>query len=120
MNDKYKNLFKLKKPCNNCPFLKEGAIELREGRLNEIIKDISENDLSVFYCHKTVHNGKTGGEWTEEEGYKPSGLESVCAGSIIYLEKIRKPSVFMRLGRVLNVYLPSRLQSSFDSVIERV
>ncbi|HBX5175140.1 TPA: hypothetical protein MH391_21585 [Klebsiella pneumoniae] len=37
---KQENHLRLKKPCANCPFKKEGAIELAPGRLEGIINDI--------------------------------------------------------------------------------
>ncbi|MDF5404448.1 hypothetical protein P3681_25155, partial [Vibrio parahaemolyticus] len=40
---KQANHLRLKKPCANCPFRKEGAIELAPGRLEGIINDIVEN-----------------------------------------------------------------------------
>ncbi|HGW3237511.1 TPA: hypothetical protein ACNKCC_005820, partial [Klebsiella pneumoniae] len=52
---KQANHLRLKKPCANCPFRKEGAIELAPGRLEGIINDIVENDMTTFHCHKTVH-----------------------------------------------------------------
>ena len=118
MSKQFDNLFKLKKPCKNCPFLKEGGIELREGRLEEIIKTITEDDMQVFHCHKTVHNNKTGGEWNDEGNYKPSNLESLCAGYIIYLEKLKRPSVTMRIGRVLNMYKQEVLKKHFAIIID--
>lgn len=43
-----KQHFRLKKPCANCPFLKEGAIPLSRGRLEGIISTLVENDHSTF------------------------------------------------------------------------
>jgi hypothetical protein len=81
--------FKLKKPCENCPFLKEGAIKLSPGRLDDIIETL-KNDQNHFQCHKTVHS-KRGGDWIEDEDgelhYQPSGNESQCVGSMVYLLK---------------------------------
>lgn len=102
----FTEMFRLRKPCGNCPFRKTGAIELQPGRLEGIVADLRDNDMSTFQCHKTVHNSKTGGEWSEEGDYEPSGNEAMCAGAILYLEKIGRPSVGMRIGRVLGVYDP--------------
>ena len=102
----------------NCPFLKVGGIELREGRLEEIIEDVEQNDLNVFYCHKTVHSKKTGGRWLQNGDYIRSKQESICAGSIIYLEKRKRPSVYMRIGRAFEMYKPERLKNSYDLVID--
>lgn len=90
---------RLKTPCNNCPFLKKGAIELRPGRLDGIVDDLLRDDMSTFQCHKTVHH-KNGGEWDEEGVYRPSGNEAMCAGAAAFLMKRGRPTVGMRLGLV--------------------
>jgi hypothetical protein len=110
--------FKLRRPCNNCPFLKEGAIDLMPGRLDGIIDTLVSDDYSTFQCHKTVHNSKTGGEWDDDGNYRASGEESMCAGAMIYLEKLGRPTVGMRLGRLLGAYTPTLLAPHFDSVID--
>lgn len=110
--------FKLKRPCENCPFLKVGAIELLPGRLEGIIDDLVSDDHTSFQCHKTVHNKRTGGEYDEDGKYTASGRESMCAGAMIYLEKLGRPSVAMRLGRVWGIYDPERLKDSFEDVID--
>lgn len=112
-----KALFALKKPCANCPFLKQGGIELRAGRLQGIIDNLIEDDHSTFQCHKTVHS-KRGGEWDGEGVYQASGKESMCAGALIYLEKARRPTVAMRIGRALGIYDPAVFESHLGSVIE--
>jgi hypothetical protein len=88
--------FNLKAPCGNCPFKKEGAIELMRGRLDGIIKEL-HNDYRTFECHKTVH-GPKGGTWTDEDRYKPSGNESACVGAIAYMLKLNRTSILTRLG----------------------
>ncbi|ACD21676.1 hypothetical protein [Paraburkholderia phytofirmans] len=110
--------FKLRRPCENCPFRKQGAIELAPGRLAGIIDGLVTDDCSTFHCHKTVHNEGTGGEWDDEGNYVASGQESMCAGAMVYLEKIGRPTVGMRLGRVFGIYHPDRLLASFDDVID--
>lgn len=114
------NPFKLTKPCANCPFLKEGAIELMAGRLDGIVEQLVEDDCSTFQCHKTVHNERTGGEWGDDGEYKASGKESMCAGAMIYLEKIGRPTVGMRMGRIMKMYDPEKLLPSFAAVIDEL
>lgn len=92
-----KQHFRLKKPCANCPFLKEGAIPLSRGRLEGIISTLIEDDYSTFQCHKTVHS-KQGGNWGDEGNYEPSGHESMCAGAAAYLMKKGRPTVGMRFA----------------------
>lgn len=118
MSAPYQNLFMLRRPCANCPFLKQGAIELAPGRLDGIVETLVSDDRSTFHCHKTVHNGRTGGEWDDEGNYAASGHESMCAGAMIYLEKLGRPTVGMRVGRVLGMYSPNDLAPHFDAVIE--
>lgn len=96
MTNPVKHHLRLKKPCGNCPFRVEGAIDLAPGRLEGIIAGLVEDDLSTFQCHATVHCEK-GGEWTED-GYQPSGHEAMCAGAAAYLWKIGRPTVAMRIG----------------------
>jgi hypothetical protein len=118
MSAPYQNLFKLRQPCANCPFLKQGAIELAPGRLDGIVETLVSDDRSSFHCHKTVHNERTGGDWDDEGNYAASGYESMCAGAMIYLEKMGRPTVGMRVGRVLGMYSPDNLAPHFDAVIE--
>lgn len=114
----YRNLFKLRRPCADCPFLKDGALELAPGRLDGIVETLVSDDHSMFQCHKTVHNERTGGEWADDGTYTASGQESMCAGATIYLEKVGRPTVAMRIGRALRMYAPAVLEPHFDAVIE--
>lgn len=114
------NPLKLTKPCHNCPFLKDGAIVLEDGRLEGIIQSLVNDDRTTFQCHKTVHNKRTGGDWDDDGNYIASGKESMCAGAMIYLEKIGRPTVSMRIGRIYKLYHPNQLQSSFNLVIDPI
>ncbi len=118
MTAPFQNVFKLRRPRANCPFLKHGAIELSSGRLDGIVETLVSDDHSTFHCHKTVHNDRTGGEWDEDGDYAASGHESMCAGAMIYLEKLGRPTVAMRIGRVLRMYRPDILAPHFDAVIK--
>ena len=90
--------YRLKKPCANCPFKKEGAIDLAEGRVEGIANDLMEGTYGTFQCHKTVHT-KKGGEWNEETGeYESSGHESMCAGAAAYLMRAGNPTHSMRFA----------------------
>ena len=115
--------FALKAPCENCPFRKVGAIQLQPGRLEGIVETLTADDMSTFHCHKTVHS-QLGGEWVDDEDggtrYVASNKEAMCAGAIIYLEKIRQPTVGMRLGRALGVYDPATLRPSYDDILDPI
>lgn len=118
MTERFESMFKLRRPCSNCPFRKEGAIELQPGRVEGIIDTLLSDDYSTFSCHKTVHNARTGGEWDDDGNYSASGFESMCAGAMIYLEKAGRPTVGMRLGQRLGMYCPEDLTPHFNSVID--
>lgn len=113
--------YSLKKPCKNCPFLKEGGIELSPGRVEGIIDDLVTGRSSSFSCHKTVHS-KHGGEWAEgedgEEVYKSSGNEKQCAGSLIMMEKMGKRTQLMQVMQRFGQYKPEALIPHHDLVID--
>ena len=115
-------LFKLTKPCANCPFLKQGAIPLNPGRLEGIIHDI-ERDAN-FICHKTAHG--TGADVDEEGNYTGNGKEQPCAGAIIYFEKQGRSTqlvqVMTRMGRAMGEELFPRdaFMAHADVVIDPI
>ena len=112
--------FKLKKPCENCPFRKQGAIELAPGRLTAIVEGLMYDDESTFHCHKTAHHPVTGGSWDENNRYAASGQDSMCAGAMIYLEKVRRPTVAMRMGRFAGLYEPEVMRAQVDTVVDEL
>lgn len=93
---KIDHFFKLKRPCANCPFLKEGGIHLQGGRLQSIKASLLERDDNPFMCHKTTY--ATGGGDNEAGDYEPSGSEKYCAGAMAFLYSHRRLNVVMRLG----------------------
>lgn len=111
----------LKKPCSNCPFLRNGAIELAPARLEGIIDDLMLDDTINFQCHKTIHS-KIGGEWIEdddgEEHYKPSGNESMCIGSAIYMLKAGRPSISLRFALIAGMISIEELTIQNKKIIE--
>lgn len=90
----------LKKPCKNCPFLKEGAIELVEGRLQGIVSDLLESDFNTFSCHKTTRLLVNSDNECDDvpEVSKMDSKVRMCAGAAIYLLKKQRPTVSMRLA----------------------
>lgn len=116
------NPYSLKKPCKNCPFLKEGAIELHPNRVPGIVNELLSGESTGFSCHKTVYSKKTGGQWVEDpdaedgERYEQSGQEKQCAGALIVLEKMGKQTQLMQIMQRLGVYEPDKLKPYFDLV----
>lgn len=111
-----KRLFRLRKPCSNCPFLKDGAIPLNPGRLEGIIDELLADDTSTFQCHKTVYS-RSGGDWDDDGGYRPSGAEAMCAGAAAYLLKVGRPSVSMRLAEMIYPEIIKEYEQQSDAVI---
>lgn len=74
--------FALKRPCANCPFLAEGAIELRPGRVQQIVTGLLADDYSIFVCHKTLDAAQT----------------SACMGALAYQWRARRLPVSARLA----------------------
>jgi hypothetical protein len=109
--------YKLKKPCSNCPFRREGAIDLMPGRLEGIINHLIVDDYSTFQCHKTVHS-RSGGDWDDDGNYNPSGNESMCAGAAAYLMKIKRPTVGMRIAFAAGFAQPNDWEPIYPIVIE--
>lgn len=102
--------FDLKAPCGNCPFLKEGAIELHDGRLEGIQADLLRNDHSTFQCHKTVHS-KRGGEWDDEGRYHASGNESACMGALGWQWKQGRLPIMARLALMSKTITTDQLEA---------
>lgn len=119
--EELKRHYRMKRPCSNCPFLKEGAIELHPDRLPSIIDGLVTDDYSTFQCHKTVHSAQ-GGEWDEDDegntAYKPSGHESMCAGAAAYLMKHRRPTVGMRMAFAFDVATPEDWDEAKKLIID--
>lgn len=108
--------FRLKRPCNNCPFRKTGGIELQPGRLDGIIRSLTEDDMTGFPCHKTTH-----GEGTDEDedgNYIANGKEAMCVGAMTYLHKIRQPTVAMRIAFAFGILNKERLERWSDAIID--
>jgi hypothetical protein len=111
--------FRVKKPCGNCPFLKEGAIELAPGRLQGIVEHLTSDDENSFWCHETVHNDRIGGEFDDETGeYRSSGGEAYCAGAAIYLQKQQMSSKWMRIAFGLRILNLQQICEQADLVID--
>lgn len=117
MVNPFKHHLRLKRPCANCPFLKQDAIELAPGRLDGIISGLIEDDHSTFQCHKTVHS-VSGGEWDDDGNYAPSGHEAMCAGAAAYLMKHKRPSVAMRIAFATGAATPADWAEAQELTIE--
>jgi hypothetical protein len=94
--------FDVKRPCSNCPFRLYGAIELRNGRLAQIVHELRADDHKWFICHKTIGRGS----------------ESQCVGAMVYLLKIDAPSVSMRVAAAVGLIKFADLRAQYPEIIE--
>jgi hypothetical protein len=72
-------------------------VPLRRARVRELKRALVHN---TFSCHKT-----TGAE----RGKLTTSNTSHCAGALILLEKLGRPSQMMRIGYRLGIYDPTKL-----------
>ena len=94
---------KLKVPCANCPFRKEGAIELMPGRVKAIVKTLTK-DSHYFQCHKTT--------------YGAANEESVCMGSVAWMLKNRgRISIITRLALMSKQITIAEIEKSYPLLI---
>lgn len=106
--------YSLVRPCAKCPFRSDIRAYLRQERVREIEDSLVRSE---FPCHETVmHDGE--GDRVRSDG------EAHCAGALILLEKLGRPSQMMRIAERLGMYDASRLDmgapvfDDFDEMAE--
>lgn len=90
-------------PCDNCPFRSDGnGIPLTTGRIREIEESLIR---AGFPCHKTTNGG--------------TDLSNTmhCAGALILLERLDRPSQMMRIAERLGMY--DRRKLNMDASVFR-
>lgn len=108
-----KKLKKLKKPCDSCPFRREGGIRLHTGRIEEIVASVAPEDGQGrgFTCHKTT--GVDGGK---------NRSQQPCAGGIIFGYKQGVTSqltrIEERLGLIPEEFATGEWPEIFDDIDE--
>lgn len=104
--------FTMTKPCDNCPFLREGGIRLNAQRVRQIAGMMLDSQGGTFPCHKTTTNDDDG-EAMEAENSQH------CAGALIFAEKNGNATQMMRISQRLKLYDHARLMSD-ESVVALV
>jgi signal recognition particle subunit SEC65 len=101
-------MFRLKKPCSNCPFKKStgGLFGLHTERLKEIF------EAPAFQCHKTV-------DYTDEKS-NPGDSPCQCAGLIALHYKENRSNQITQVATRITNYTPAIIDSDdvFDSYAE--
>ncbi len=93
--------FDMVRPCLRCPFRTDIPGYLSAARVREIGASL---DGGTFPCHNTVDYENGWGDDQESEEYTPSGNEVHCAGALILLERLSRPSQMMRIAERLGFY----------------
>ena len=93
--------YKLKRPCSNCPFRKEGGIPLLKGRIHEIASMMLDSQGGTFPCHKTV----------DHDDRKPA-QEQHCPGALIFADKQGTHTQMMRIAGRLGLWHPDDLEET--------
>ena len=105
--------YTLTKPCPKCPFRSDIRPYLRPARVREITESLARGE---FPCHETVaYNDDGEGVITKKSQH--------CAGALIVIERMERPSqmirIMERLGfydrRMLNMRAP--VYASFTAMI---
>lgn len=92
--------YALTKPCKDCPFRHDIRPFLRRARAEEIVEGLERGE---FPCHKTL-------ECTDdEEGTRVGKKSQHCAGALIMLEKVDRPSQMMRIAERIGMYDRTKL-----------
>lgn len=104
-----RNPYRLTRPCTLCPFRSDVMPYLTREHVEEIDSAILREE---FYCHETT--GAKGGPERRRDEF------AHCAGALIVLEKMRRPSQMMRIAERLGLYDRTRLDMSaptYDSMV---
>lgn len=93
--------FELKRPCDNCPFRKEGGVRhLAPERVAQIAGAMLDSQGATFACHKTTIAVEIDGEEHQGVGQRSQH----CAGALIFAEKNGNANQPMRIAERLGLY----------------
>ena len=111
----------LTNPCSNCPFRTDVVPYLHRERVEDIEKSLVRGE---FYCHKTTQHDQSEDVVEGDGSYHATHDEMHCAGALILLEKMERPSQMMRIAERLRMYDRTKLNmdapvyDSFEDMIE--
>jgi hypothetical protein len=104
--------YALTRPCAKCPFRNDIPGYLSADRVAEIEDSLIRSE---FPCHETTRDDE---DDSCSGHYTPKGGEIHCAGALILLEKLERPSQMMRISERLGFYDRRKLDMDapvFDS-----
>ena len=91
--------YNLKRPCDNCPFRREGGIPLHPARIHDIADMMLDWQGGTFPCHKTVDHDD-----------RNTTTEKHCAGALIFADKNGNATQMMRIAGRLRMFNPDELE----------
>lgn len=84
-------------PCDKCPFRNDIRPFLQAGRVRQIEASL---ERGTFPCHQTIDYSN---DSEDGEPLVPANAQH-CAGALILLEKLERPSQMMRICERLGLY----------------
>lgn len=108
--------YKLTRPCDNCPFRREGGIRLTKPRIRQITRMLLDSQGGTFPCHKTtIEVEHEDGSTDRDEGPHTQH----CAGALIFSDNHGTHTQMMRIAGRLGMWHPDDLQDR-EAVFESV
>lgn len=95
------HFFRLKKPCADCPFIRDNE-HISTEQLEAFVKNILEHEFLTRMCIETTDSSA----WETIEGkrtYHPTGQEAMCAGAAAFLIKRNNPTLAMSVAFSTNI-----------------
>jgi hypothetical protein len=103
--------FKVSKPCSNCPFRKDSqAIDLADGRKEDIIEGLLSGREASFPCHKTVYSSN--------HKERKSDAWSLCPGAAAVARKFGRDITLIQVASRMNAVSQSFLDASMALTID--
>jgi hypothetical protein len=101
------DMFRQKKPCADCPFLKTGGVRHGVDRVFQYAGYFTSEPPATFPCHETRYKGQDNGSW---QPWRKG--QTICAGGLIFAEKVKRRNALLRWAEKLGWYKPEALQGS--------
>jgi hypothetical protein len=114
-------MFDMKRPCDNCPFRKEGGIRLHPARARQIAKSQIDGQGATFPCHKTVNYDAVDKD-DDSGNHAWQRGNQYCAGALNFALNVGSLNQMMRIAARTG-WNPERMQDRsrcFRSVKEMV
>lgn len=115
--DEIRKSFALKKPCADCPFRNDDkAINLQEGRKEQILEDLLSGKNATFHCHKTVYR-KGVDNFDEEGSYHPTDV-AMCPGAMAVARKLGRDPQMIQVAERMGWIEPGHYDAAMEVTLE--